>query len=262
MLSRVDNDISYNNPVVYFDPEKEEIIFYNNDYQEIYIWENSSKTLSNTLLISSKNELVPFLDVSIFVRVIDLNTILVRFRDNSLRNNRSSDNQAWTGTYFKLGDAVQHDIINNYRSIDAGNDIPVLSGYYRSDTGDEMFFATPDYTLKTNGEVIKGGFYLYNNGLQIAEFKSLDSNGILIKNSVYKYDYFEEMNETEIFRTIIFFPGELTITGFKPNGENFIRFQQIEQIELPEKVQYTGNPSKPAFFNLSSASLDSVWVLK
>ncbi len=235
MLSSTDNDISYNNPVVFFDSDNREIIFYNNDYQEIYTWENSSKILSNTLLISSKNELVPFLDVSIFVRIVDLNTIHVRFRDNSLRNNRSSDNQAWTGTYFKLGDAVQRTIIDDYRTIDSKNDVPVLSGYYRSDTGDEIFFDSPDYTLKTNEKVINGGFYLFNNGLQIAEFKSLDSNGIPIQTSVYKYDYFEEINETEIFRTIILVPGELTITGFKPSGENFIRFQQIEQIEIPEE---------------------------
>lgn len=106
MLSSSDNNLSYNNPIVYFDTDKDQVIFSNDDFLEIYLWENSSKTLSNTLQLTCNNELVPFLDVSIFVRVLDLNTISLRFRDNSIRNNRNTENQVWTGNYFKLNSVI------------------------------------------------------------------------------------------------------------------------------------------------------------
>jgi hypothetical protein len=234
MLSASDSNLSYNNPFVFFDPENEQIVFSERDFQEIYIWKTSSKTLSNTLLITCRNELVPFLDVTLSVRILDLNNISIRFRDNSIRTNRNTENQVWTGNYFKLSTNIQRDLISDFRSNSSESNIPVLSGYYRSDTGDEIFFNTPDYTLKTDDQIINGGFYLFDNGLKIAEFKSLNENNLVQNTQSYKYDYFEELNETEIIRTIILIPGNLTITGFIPSGEHFIRFLQIEQIEINE----------------------------
>ena len=230
MLSSSDNNLSYNNPIVYFDTDKDQVIFSNDDFLEIYLWENSSKTLSNTLQLTCNNELVPFLDVSIFVRVLDLNTISLRFRDNSIRNNRNTENQVWTGNYFKLNSVIQKDLIDEFRSVSKETSIPVLSGYYISDTGDEFLFNSPNFILKMGNQVFTGGFYLFDNGLKIAEFKMLDKNNLVENILTYKYDYFEEMSEIEIIRTIILIPGEITIKGFIPTGEQFVRYIQIEQI--------------------------------
>lgn len=79
-------------------------------------------------------------------------------------------------------------------------------------------------------QVFTGGFYLFDNGLKIAEFKMLDKNNLVENILTYKYDYFEEMSEIEIIRTIILIPGEITIKGFIPTGEQFVRYIQIEQI--------------------------------
>ncbi len=231
MLSSSDSSLAYNKPFVFFDPENEQIVFSDNDFQEIYIWKTSSKTLSNTLQITCTNDLVPFLDVSLSVRILDLNNISIRFKDNSVHNNRNTESQVWTGSYFKLSLDTQRDLIRDFRSNSSESIIPLLSGYYRSDTGDEIFFDTPDYTLKTGKNTINGGFYLFDNGIKIAEFMILNENNLVKQTLSYKYDYFEEINETEIIRTIILIPGDLTITGFIPNGEHFVRFLQIEQIE-------------------------------
>jgi len=231
MLSNSDNDLSYNNSIVYFDTKNEQVIFSNKDYQEIYIWETSSKTLSNTLLLVCKNDLVPFLDVSLSVKVIDINNINLRFKDNSVRNSRNTVNQSWTGTYFKLSPKIQRDLIRDYRSTPGDTDIPNLVGYYKSDIGSEIFFNNPNFNLKDKGELISGGFYLVNNGLKIAEFRILDKNMLVKKTLVYKYDFFTETNDIEIIRTLILIPGELTIKGFTPSGDQFIRYTQIEQIE-------------------------------
>ncbi|MCK5673965.1 MAG: pallilysin-related adhesin [Spirochaetales bacterium] len=234
MLSRNENSLSYQNPIVYFDTKKEQVVFSNDDFLEIYIWESSSKTLSNTLQLTCKNDLVPFLDVTIFVKVLDLNTISLRFRDNSIRNSRNAENQVWTGNYFKLNPEIQKNLIDEFRSVSSDSTIPVLSGYYKSDTGDEFSFNSPNFTLKTENQFLKGGFYLFDNGHKIAEFKMLDNNNLVENILTYKYDYFEEINEIEIIRTIILIPGELTIKGFIPSGEQFTRFIQIEQIERNE----------------------------
>lgn len=234
MLSSSDNNLSYTNPIVYFNTDMKQIIFSNDDFLEIYIWESSNKTLSNTLQITCKNELVPFLDVSISVKVLDLNTISINFKDNSIRNNRNSENEVWKGNYFKLNTDVQKDLIAEFRSVSKESQVPLLSGYYKSDTGDEIRFNSPRFTLKSGGTLHTGGFYLFNNGLKIAEFKMLDKNNIVEKTLTYKYDYFEENNDIEIIRTIILIPGTLTIKGFIPSGENFNRYIQIEQIESEE----------------------------
>ncbi len=231
MLANSDNNLSYNNSIVYFDTENKQVIFSNRDFQEIYIWESSSKTLSNTLLITCKNDLVPFLNVSLSVRVLDLNNINLRFKDNSVRNSRNTVNQAWTGTYFKLSTKIQRNLIKDYRSSPKDTDIPVLSGYYKSDTGAEMFFNAPDFSLVDKGKKVTGGFYLVNNGLKIAEFRILDKNKLVKDTLVYKYDFLTETNDIEIIRTLILIPGELTIQGFVPSGEQFSRYTQIEQIE-------------------------------
>ncbi|MDA3941050.1 MAG: pallilysin-related adhesin, partial [Spirochaetia bacterium] len=204
MLSNSENNLSYNNPIVYFDTDGNQIVFSNNDFLEIYLWETSSKTLSNTLQINCKNDLVPFLDVSITVRVLDITTISLKFRDNSIRNSNSSENQIWTGNYFKLNTEVQKDLIEDFRSIVNSSEVPVLSGYYRSDTGDEFSFNSPKFSLKSGDQIYNGGFYLFNNGQKIAEFKMLDENNLVKNILTYKYDYFEEKNEQEIIRTIIF----------------------------------------------------------
>jgi len=231
MLANSDNNLSYNNSIVYFDTENELVIFSNKDFQEIYVWESFSKTLSNTLLIACQNDLVPFLDISLSVKVLDINNINLRFKDNSIRNSRNTVNQAWTGTYFKLSTKIQRDLIREYRSTPGDNDIPILAGYYKSDTGAEIFFNTPNFNLFDKGKQITGGFYLINNGLKIAEFRILDKNKILKNTLVYKYDFFTESNDIEIIRTLILIPGELTIQGFVPSGEQFTRYTQIEQIE-------------------------------
>ncbi len=234
MLTSSENSLSYHNPIVYFDTDRDQVVFSNDDFLEIYLWESSSKTLSNTLQLTCKNDLVPFLDVSIFVKVIDLNTISLRFRDNSIRNSRNTENQIWTGNYFKLDPEIQKDLIGEFRSISNKSNVPVLSGYYKSDTGDEFSFNSPHFTLKSGNKLLKGGYYLFNNGHKIAEFKMLDENNLVENILTYKYDYFEEISDIEIIRTIILIPGELTIKGFIPSGEQFIRYIQIEQIERNE----------------------------
>ena len=234
MFSSSEDNLSYTNPIVYFNTDMEQIIFSNGDFLEIYIWESSNKTLSNTLQINCKNDLVPFLDVSISVKVLDLNTISIRFKDNSIRNNRNSENEVWKGKYFKLNTDIQKDLIADFRSVSKESKVPFLSGYYKSDTGDEIRFNSPHFTLKSGNQEHSGGFYLFNNGLQIAEFKMLDKNNLVENTLTYKYDYFEEINEIEIIRTIILIPGTLTIKGFIPSGEHFNRYIQIEQIDSEE----------------------------
>ncbi len=231
MLSNSDNNLSYNNSIVYFDTKNKQVIFSNKDFQEIYIWETSSKTLSNTLLLVCKNDLVPFLDVSLSVKVVDINNINLRFKDNSMRNSRNTVNQSWTGTYFKLSPKIQRDLIRDYRSSPNDTDIPILAGYYKSDTGVELFFNNPNFNMKDKGELISGGFYLVNNGLKIAEFRILDKNMLVKKTLVYKYDFFTEKNDIEIIRTLILIPGKISIKGFTPSGDQFVRYTQIEQIE-------------------------------
>ncbi len=211
--------IDYRN-LILFDPAQRRITFFSDQVQEIYIWDNSLRTLYNSLYIVGTNEIVPYIKKQITIRVLSVSSIQITGTD------------IWQGTYIKLTPSIQQSILN--QEVETTASLPILSGYYRGDNGDELIFSSPMFTGRENGFEVRGGFAVFNAGNHILSLKYLDEKGIVKETRIYKFDYIEETEETSIKRIIYLLGGELTVSGFKPTSDTVLRFEQVEIKESSE----------------------------
>ncbi len=223
-------------PLVLFELDKRRITFYGNDIQEIYRWESSTKTLYNTLIINCRNDIVPYLKITLYIRISDMNTINLIYKDDSMRNTKKATNKNWSGKYIKTDRTLEDFLFTRQDDNSSlGNDTH-LTGYYKSDNGDELYFDPPKFELKKGGKVYHGGVYLYNIGVDILQLKFIDEDQRVSRTETYKYDFLVNKTELEIVRTLVLIPGSINVNGFSPTGEPFVRYEQIEQLE-PEEDQ-------------------------
>lgn len=229
------NNIS-SGPIALFDLDARKITFYDNDIQEIYRWESSTKTLYNTLIINCRNDIVPYLKITLYIRLLDLNTISLIYKDDSMRNSKKATNKSWSGKYLKTDQSMENYLFSSSLPDENIQNNVHLTGYYKSDTGNELFFDPPRFELKTSDGIFHGGFYLYNIGVDILQFKYISNEHKVTKIETFKYDFLINKSDLEIIRTLVLIPGFISVTGFNPSNKTFIRYEQIEQLE-PENDQ-------------------------
>lgn len=205
------------NNLILFDEKDKRITFFSSDVQEVYLWENSFRTLFNSILINGTNELVPFIKRQIVIRVLSLNTVQIAGSD------------IWQGTYNRLSESMYPYVLRQNR--EQQNALPELYGYFRSDTGDEFFFDSPRFTSQESGISYKGGFSLFIAGNSILSLKYLDEKGFTRSERVFKVDFIEEKSDREIKRSLFLIEGRLTTFGFRPTADYSIKLEQIEIIE-------------------------------
>ncbi len=223
-------------PIVLFNPALKRITFYNNDVEEVYRWESSTKTLYNTLIINCRNDIVPYLRVTLFIRVVDLNTIKLVYKDDNIRNTKKATNKSWSGKYLKTDQTTENYLFAPVSSDDSNSESIHLTGYYKSGTDDELFFAPPLFELKTPEGDFHGGFYLYNIGVDILQLKYINSEQKVYKIQTFKYDFLVKKSSLEIDRSLVLIPGSIDVRGFIPSGQPYKRYEQIEKLE-PKKDQ-------------------------
>ncbi len=221
-------------PIVLFDPKLKRITFYDSDVEEIYRWESSTKTLYNTLIINCRNDIVPYVRVTLFIRIVDLNTIKLVYKDDTIRNSKKATNKSWSGKYFKTDRTMENYLFAPSSSADSSAERIHLTGYYKSDTGEELFFDPPRFELKTRKGDFNGGFYLYNVGVDVLQLKFINTEQKVYKVQTFKYDFLVKKSSLEIDRSLILIPGSIDVRGFIPSGKTFIRYEQVEKLE-PKK---------------------------
>ncbi len=218
-------------PIVLFNPRLKRITFYNNDIEEIYRWESSTKTLYNTLIINCRNDIVPYLRVTLFIRIVDLNTIRLVYKDDNIRNSKKATNKSWSGKYLKTDQTMENYLFAPVYPGGKTSRTIHLTGYYKSGTGNELFFDPPRFELKTSEGNFHGGFYLYNVGTDILQLKFINDEQKVYKIKTYKYDFLVTKNKRDIVRALVLIPGSIDVRGFLPSGKTFQRYEQIEQLE-------------------------------
>jgi len=215
-----------------FDTAERTITFYSGDVQEIYTWTTSHRFLSNSLAVRGENEIVPFIHIYISVYVQDLNHIRLIIYDIDSHNGQRSTNTTWTGIYQKIGESLKESFLPvSLSEQNAQSGLPTLTGMYRSDEGNEIFFDPPLFSLNRQNESFSGGFSVYNMGSDILELKVLNAHGIPVDRLCYSFDYFEEKKSNEIIRRLFLLPGKIGVHGFKPTTKQPIRYEQVEQLE-------------------------------
>ncbi len=217
---------------LFFDRNSREITLYSGDIQEIYTWTSSYRFLSNSISLKGENELVPYMKVEISVRVQDNNTILVSLFDVDSQTGRKALNDSWSGTYYASVNQRQSTGGNG-----SGIELPVLDGFYRGESGEELFLDPPRFNLSSEKEVLSGGFAVYMLNVPVFAMKVIDEKGIAVSEKSYRLIYREETDDDKITRNLILVPGRIGVRGLVETDGAELRFRQIEYFEQEQSGQ-------------------------
>ncbi|MDR1900254.1 MAG: pallilysin-related adhesin [Treponema sp.] len=155
---------------IYFDPSKKELIFFGDETQQIFTWQNSSNTRYG-LYISSQNISVTTLRRFLDIELESLDSIRVKvFEDVRLKIGVSN---AWDGSYRRAG-AAEKKAPPPARPEDA-----YIDALYDSSMGKVRFFRDGAYELSSGGAVQKGRYVFFNaDGQTLLELRSLEAQEI------------------------------------------------------------------------------------
>jgi hypothetical protein len=238
---------SGNNPanryIVHFDSAGNSVTLYSGSIQESYDWNNTYRFLADSLSISGENSIVPFMRIYISVHVRDLSTVRITMSDVNSHNGTRSTNSTWSGTYRKLGPSMQKSFLRSPQNSNAVDGMPRLTGIYKNDSGQSIYFDPPQFRLEEEDETVRGGFSTYTLGTDILELRVVDKNGVVEERRCYSFDFIEERREEEIVRRLILRPGEIVRKGFRPTESNPLVFHQREVIQ--DKSGETGQEDAP-----------------
>jgi hypothetical protein len=159
---------------IYFDPVNREIIFFGDETQQVFVWQNSNPTRYG-LYISSQNISVTTLRRFMDIELESLNSIRLRvFEDVRLKITVSA---SWDGSYRRAGtspkktDQTRQDFTSYF------------DGVYDSSMGRLHFFKNGVYELSSGGLVKKGRYVFFQAGAQnLLELRPEPEKGVYPKN--------------------------------------------------------------------------------
>jgi hypothetical protein len=135
---------------LYFDPAGREIIFFGDELQQIFHWQNSSRTRYG-LYIASQNISISTLRRFIDIELESLDSIRLRvFEDVQLKITVSA---SWDGSYRRAGTMAMQEEGPSVK--------PAIDALYDSSWGRLQFHNTGEYTLNSSGSVRKGRYVFF-----------------------------------------------------------------------------------------------------
>jgi len=161
---------------IYFDPVKREIIFYEDETQEIYRWYNSSPTRYG-IYINSQN-----LSVTTLRRLIDISlesrdSIAVRiFEDVQLKIGITGH---WDGVYQKVSQTAAD-------RADANSVTAWISARYEGANVSLLFESDGSFEKTSQGKLVRGNYsFFLQDGMELLELRYSETNGS-VNREVYK----------------------------------------------------------------------------
>jgi len=140
---------------LYFDPVKREIIFFSEDIEQVFVWQNSNSTRYG-IYVSSQNISVTTLRRFLDIEMESLDSVRMRvFEDVKLK---ITLNASWDGLYHRAGAVTR-------APTDEKNVRPYVDAVYDSSLGRLRFRINGEYELSSSGSLIKGryAFFRVNN---------------------------------------------------------------------------------------------------
>ncbi|MDR2103158.1 MAG: pallilysin-related adhesin, partial [Treponema sp.] len=168
-----------NRQYIYFDTLNREIIFYGDEAQQIFTWQNSSASRYG-LYLASQNISVSTLRRFLDIELESLDSIRIKvFEDVRLK---IGVNAPWNGSYRKVEIRKNPSIPNS----------PPPSAYidaqYEGAIGNIIFSPDGTYTLQTDGVIQKGRYAFFPvNGQEILELRGEGSGPLTGGNSRETY---------------------------------------------------------------------------
>ncbi|HEB11497.1 MAG TPA: pallilysin-related adhesin [Spirochaetales bacterium] len=209
--------------LILFNLAERSISIFSGDVQEIYIWKDSLRYLTNRLLIYTENESINTLKKRIDVQAKTINTIEIIIRGSELWD-------SFRGSYVKLSEEMQQSLLDKRLSAAAKGDIR-LSGLYRSPAGVELIFAPPRFTWLEKESEYSGGFTVFNIGENILYLKGLNPKGLTTGDKIFVFDYSEKREDNRLIKTLLLVPAVLTVHGVEKISDLHTLFEQIEFLE-------------------------------
>ena len=213
--------------ITYFDPKTRRIILYRGESQESYSWLNSNRTIYRSgpgLWINLHSEAVETVRKQAAVSVPAIDTI-------SLNIEGGHD---WNGTYRRLTPGLQQSMIQE-RSRPARTANLPLSGLYKNESGTEILFSGPRFTMREGGQERTGGYAVYRVEQYVLDLKFLDPNGLVSENRTYRIEFSEDVQDDRVVRTVKLTPARVRSSGIETVSTRTITLEQIEELKAEQQ---------------------------
>jgi hypothetical protein len=142
---------------------------------------------------------------------------------------RMEDAENWNGTYRKLTPGLRDTLLASGADPARATDAE-LEGLYSNDSGMEIFFAAPRFTMRSESEELEGGFAAYKLDENVLRLKVVDDNGLVIENRTYAFTYSENRTERRIVRRLELTPARVRIDGVEATSNETITLEQTEEL--------------------------------
>jgi hypothetical protein len=154
---------------IYFDPQNKEVIFYTDDTQQIFTWQNSSATRYGVYL-STQNISVRTLRRSLDIALESLDSVRIRVSED-VRLKIGTD-AGWNGSYRKANFAPEPKSVKSVPSF--------IDGVYNGIIGRIHFSKSGVYEL-TLGESVQTGMYSFFRveDMEMLELRPQDSPRVI-----------------------------------------------------------------------------------
>jgi hypothetical protein len=154
---------------IYFDPPGGELIFFGDEVQQIFTWQNSTPTRYG-LYIATQNISVSTLRRFLDIELVSPDSIRVRVRED-VRLKIDVGN-SWDGTYRRAG------TVKKTESDERSRIKPYIDAIYDSSMGKIEFFSSGMYELSAGGEIRKGRYAFFRvNEEELLEMREENSGG-------------------------------------------------------------------------------------
>jgi len=159
---------------LYFNPSGREIVFFGDEAQQIYRWQNSTPTRYG-LYIRSQN-----ISISTLLRFIDIeleSLDSIRLRVTEDVRLKILVSTTWDGSYRRAGTANFRETVSHVQ--------PTVDALYDSSLGRIQFSSTGEYTISSSGNTRKGHYVFYkvdeNNLLELRPSDENEENRLVYK---------------------------------------------------------------------------------
>ena len=160
---------------IFFNPANREIIFYGDETQQVFNWQNSAATRYG-LYISSQNISVTTLRRSIDIELESLESIKVRVFEDVLL--KIGVNTPWDGSYRKAGSPENR----TQKPQAAGT--AFIDAVYDSSIGRIQFFPNGSYEINASGTSRRGNYTFFSvNNNRLLELRSAASDSTPIRET-------------------------------------------------------------------------------
>ncbi len=207
--------------ILYFNPDTRELMFFNGEVLEIFIWGSSHRTTAKRLYFKITNRVVPSLNDTVYISVDSWDSIqLARI------------SREWNSSYRRINSSLHNTLMNQF-SLSPLLSNQSISGIWDGLGDERIVFDLPRIEWIKDGVSRVGTASFFNlRDLMVLQIQFLDKDGAREETVNWTVEYNEEIKDNQIIRSIALSLAALDTSGIENTAMDIVRFEQIEE-ELP-----------------------------